>query len=158
MFFKKNKLSVFIIFLFICILFGLNKTTSQRFGIDYVVSEYEIPLYLKLYNFYGRHLNYKFIVNNITKNSDSDIEKVFDISIWLSNNIKKIPKGVEVIATPPSTIIARRLGTTDQFADLLSVMLVYSGINSFNFVNNENAFTFFMLNHSLGLFWRINFY
>lgn len=151
MFFKKNKLSVFIIFLFICILFGLNKTTSQRFGIDYVVSEYEIPLYLKLYNFYGRHLNYKFIVNNITKNSDSDIEKVFDISIWLSNNIKKIPKGVEVIDSHPLTIIDRRLGTKDQFADLLSVMLVYSGINSFNFVNNENAFTFFMLND----FWSV---
>ena len=62
------------IFLFICILFGLNKTSTQRLGIDYVVSEYEIPLYLKLYNFYGRHLNYKFIVNNITKNNDSDID------------------------------------------------------------------------------------
>ena len=90
MFIKKNKLSLLLIFLFICILFGLNKTSTQRIGIDYMVSEYEIPLYLKLYNFYGRHLNYKFIVNNITKNNDSDIEKVLDISKWLSDNIKTV--------------------------------------------------------------------
>ena len=60
-----------LIFLFISILFGLNKTTTQLVGIDYVVTEHEIPLYLKLYNFYGRHLNYKFIVNEIANNSNS---------------------------------------------------------------------------------------
>ena len=148
MFIKKNKLSLLLIFLFICILFGLNKTSTQRIGIDYMFSEYEIPLYLKLYNFYGRHLNYKFIVNNITKNNDSDIEKVLDISKWLSDNIKKIPKGVEVIDSHPLTILDRRLGTKEQFADLLSVMLVYSGINSFIWLNNGNVLTVFMLNGS----------
>ena len=108
-----------LIFLFISILFGLNKTTTQLVGIDYVVTEYEIPLYLKLYNFYGRHLNYKFIVNEIANNSDSDLDKVLDISKWLNNNIQKIPKGVEVIDSHPLTIVDRRLGTGDQFADLL---------------------------------------
>ena len=137
-----------LIFLFISILFGLNKTTTQLVGIDYVVTEYEIPLYLKLYNFYGRHLNYKFIVNEIAKNSDSDLDKVLDISKWLNNNIQKIPKGVEVIDSHPLTIVDRRLGTKDQFSDLLSVMLVYAGIDSFYWKNNGNALTFFMLNGS----------
>jgi len=137
-----------LIFLFISILFGLNKTTTQLVGIDYVVTEHEIPLYLKLYNFYGRHLNYKFIVNEIAKNSDSDLDKVLDISKWLNNNIQKIPKGVEVIDSHPLTIVDRRLGTKDQFADLLSVMLVYAGIDSFYQANNKNTLTFFMLNGS----------
>ena len=92
MFSKKNKLSFLLIFLFISILFGLNKTTTQLMGINYLVTEYEIPLYLKLYNFYGRHLNYKFIVNEIVNNSNSDLNKVLDISKWLNNNIQKIPK------------------------------------------------------------------
>ena len=148
MFLKKNKLSLLLIFLFISILFGLNKTTTQLVGIDYVVTEYEIPLYLKLYNFYGRHLNYKFIVNEIAKNSDSDLDKVLDISKWLNNNIQKIPKGVEVIDSHPLTIVDRRLGTKDQFSDLLSVMLVYAGIDSFHSVDDKNALTFFMLNGS----------
>lgn len=136
------------IFLFISILFGLNKTTTQLIGIDYVVTEHEIPLYLKLYNFYGRHLNYKFIVNEITKNSNSDLDKVLDISKWINNNIQKIPKGVEVIDSHPLTIVDRRLGTKDQFSDLLSVMLVYAGIDSFFWMDNKIALTFFMLNGS----------
>ena len=136
------------IFLLVAILFGLNKTTTQRIGIDYVVRDYEIPLYLKLYNFYGRHLNYKFLVNEITKNSDSDLDKVLDISKWLNNNIQKIPKGVEVIDSHPLTIIDRRLATKDQFSDLLSVMLVYAGIDSFFWMGNKNALTFFLLNES----------
>ena len=148
MFLKKNKLRFLLIFLLISILFGLNKTTTQQIGIDYVVTEYEIPLYLKLYNFYGRHLNYKFIVNEIVKNSDSDLDKVLDISKWLNNNIQKIPKGVEVIDSHPLTIVDRRLGTKDQFSDLLSVMLIYADIDSFFWMENKNALTFFMLNGS----------
>lgn len=148
MFLKNNKLSLLFIFLFISILFGLNKTSTQFIGIDYEVIDYEIPLYLKLYNFYGRHLNYKFIVNNITKNSGSDLEKVLDISKWLNNNIKKIPKGVQVVDSHPLTILDRRLGAPDQFSDLLSVMLVYAGVNSFYLANKGDALTFFMLNES----------
>ena len=117
-------------------------------GIDYVVTEYEIPLYLKLYNFYGRHLNYKFIVNNIVENSNTDIQKILNISKWISNNIQKIPKGVEIVDNHPKTIIDRRLGTMDQFSDLLSVMLVYAGIKSFYWRNNGNVLTFALLNES----------
>ena len=65
-------------------------------------------------NYFFRHLNYKFIVNEIVKNSDSDLDKVLDISKWLNNNIQKIPKGVEVIDSHPLTIVDRRLGTKDQ--------------------------------------------
>jgi hypothetical protein len=117
-------------------------------GIDYVVSEYEIPLYLKLYNFYGRHLNYKFIVNNIVENSNTDIQKILNISKWISNNIQKIPKGVEIVDNHPITTIDRRLGNMDQFSDLLSVMLVYAGIKSFYWKNNGNVLTFALLNES----------
>ena len=117
-------------------------------GIDYVVTEYEIPLYLKLYNFYGRHLNYKFIVNNIVENSNTDIQKILNISKWISNNIQKIPKGVEIVDNHPITTIDRRLGTMDQFSDLLSVMLVYAGIKSFYWRNNGNVLTFALLNES----------
>ena len=126
----------------------LSKDTTQYTAVNYRVIEYKIPLYLKLFNFYGRHLNYSFVVNRITQNSKNDIEKVLDISKWMQNNIRKIPKGVEVIDSHPLTILDRRLGTKDQFADLLSVMLVYSGINSLYWLNNGNVLTVFMLNGS----------
>jgi len=116
----------------------LNRNTTQTIGVNYSVTEYEIPLYLKLYNFYGRHLNYDYLVSEITKNSNNDRDKVINISKWVNNNIKKLPKGVEIIDSHPLTIVERRLGNKEQFSDLLSVLLVYAGIDSFFWVNENN--------------------
>jgi hypothetical protein len=117
--------------LIISTLVGLNKTSTQLIGINFKVTEYEIPLYLKLYNFYGRHINYDSLVAKIIKNSQNDKDKVIQLSKWVNNNIQKVPKGVDIVDSHPLTIVERRLGTEDQFADLLSVLLVYADIDSF---------------------------
>jgi len=116
----------------------LSKDTTQYKAVNYQVIEYKIPLYLKLFNFYGRHLNYGFVVNKITQNSKNDIEKVLDISKWMQSNIRKISKGVDVVDSHPLTIIERRLGTEDQFSDLLSVLLVYAGVDAFMWSHENN--------------------
>ena len=129
----------------------LNRDTTQYIGINYHVSEYKIPLYLKLYNFYGRHLNYDYLVNDIVKNSKSDLERVIIISKWAHNNIKKIPDNIEVIDSHPLTIAKRRLGTKEQFSDLLSVMLVYADIESALWYyknDHRNAVTLFKVSGS----------
>lgn len=146
----KNKLIFLLFFLLISILVGLNKTSTQLIGINFKVTEYEIPLYLKLYNFYGRHLNYDSLVTQIIKNSQNDKDKVVQLSKWIINNIQKIPKGIVIVDSHPLTIVERRLGTEDQFADLLSVLLVYADIDSFFWHVKDNqlksALTFFKLN------------
>lgn len=147
----KKKLILLLILLTIAIIFGLNITTTQKIGINYKVFEYQIPLYLKLYNFYGRHINYKFQVNQIVKNTNSnnDLDKLLAITKWLRNNVQKIPSGVDVIDSHPFTIIERRLGVQDNFADALSVLLVYGGIDSFLWYQIKNkAITFFKINSS----------
>ena len=40
---------------------ALSKDTTQYKSVNYQVIEYKIPLYLKLFNFYGRHLNLSLI-------------------------------------------------------------------------------------------------
>ena len=62
----------------------LSKDTTQYKAVNYQVIEYKIPLYLKLFNFYGRHLNYSFVVNGITQNSNNNIEKVEIITLTIS--------------------------------------------------------------------------
>jgi len=127
----------------------LSKDTTQYKAVNYQVIEYKIPLYLKLFNFYGRHLNYSFVVNGITQNSKNDIEKVLDISKWIQSNIRKIPKGVDVVDSHPLTIMERRLGTKDQFSDLLSVLLVYADVDAFMWFHEDNyrdAITIFEVN------------
>ena len=146
----KNKLFFLLILILLSSIVVLNKTSTQLIGINFKVSEYEVPLYLKLYNFYGRHLNYDTLINRITKNSQSNQDKVIHITKWLNNNIQKLPKEVDIVDSHPLTIIERRMGTEDQFSDLLSVMLVYAGVKSF-FLNTKNnksieALTYFELN------------
>jgi len=144
------KIKFFLLAILTAVIFiFLSKDTTQYSAVNYRVIEYKIPLYLKLFNFYGRHLNYSFVVNTITQNSKNDIEKVLDISKWMQNNIRKIPKGVEVVDSHPLTIIDRRLGTEDQFSDLLSVLLVYAGVDAFMWFHEDNytdAVTIFKVN------------
>ena len=131
----KGKIFFLLIALLIAILIGLNKTSSRLIGINYQVTEYEIPLYLKLYDFYGRHLNYEYLVSKITKNINGDEDKVINLSKWVNKNIQKIPQEIEIIDSHPITILERRL-VREQFSDLLSVLIVYAGIDSFFWRNN----------------------
>ena len=144
------KIKFFLLAILTAVIFiFLSKDTTQYIGVNYRVTEYKIPLYLKLFNFYGRHLNYSFVVDRITQNSKNDIEKVLDISKWMQSNIRKIPKGVDVVDSHPLTIIDRRLGTEDQFSDLLSVLLVYAGVDAFMWFHEDNykdAVTIFKVN------------
>jgi len=146
----KGKIFFLLIALLIAILIGLNKTSSRLIGINYQVTEYEIPLYLKLYDFYGRHLNYEYLVSKITKNINGDEDKVINLSKWVNKNIQKIPQEIEIIDSHPITILERRLGVREQFSDLLSVLIVYAGIDSFFWRNNndelKSALTYFNLN------------
>jgi hypothetical protein len=145
---SKIKLKFFsLTLILISILIVLNKPSTQLIGINFKVSEYQVPLYLKLYNFYGRHLNYGSLVSRITKNSQNDQEKVIHISKWITKNIQKLPDGMEIVDSHPITIFERRLGVEDQFSDLLSVMLVYAGLKSF-YIKTENGgvLTYFKLN------------
>jgi len=147
---KNTKLKLFFfLFLLIIIIILANQKTTRYMGINYKVYEYQIPIYLKILDFYDRHYNYKFLVNKINRKLDNDEDIVINISKWIKKNIKKIPKGVDIIDNHPLTIVERRLGTDDQFSDILSVLLVYSNIDSF-FISEFNQIwhplTFFKIN------------
>jgi hypothetical protein len=133
-----KKYLIFLLIISISLVFFFTKDSKYYIKNNSKTIEFNVPLYLKLYNFYGRHLNYSYIVKQITKESKSDIEKVVHISKWIQDNIKKIPKGVDTIDSHPFTIMERRLGEEYQFSDLLSVLLVYAGIDAFMWYPEEN--------------------
>ena len=66
----KNKIFALSIILILTLILGalLNIKTTTKQGINYHVTEVELPLYLKLLNFYDRHFNYKWLAEHITKN------------------------------------------------------------------------------------------
>ena len=145
---QKMKFKIIIILiLFLSFYFILNKETSRSIGINYQIIEYKIPFFLKLLDFFDRHYNYKNLVNKINANAVTDLEIVLNTARWVSINIKKLPKNVEIVDHHPFTIIERRLGTKDQFNDVMSILLTYSGVESFYtlFNNKEHPMTLFKI-------------
>ena len=146
--YEKKKLKIIVILiLLLSFYFILTKESSRTIGINYQIFEYKIPLYLKTLDFFQRHYNYKNLANTINYNAETEVEIVLNTAKWILENIKKLPKNVEIIDHHPFTIIERRLGTKDQFNDIMSILLTYSGIESFysSFNNKEHVLTLFKI-------------
>ena len=133
-------LSIIIIFIL------LNKETTRKIAINYEVSEYKIPIYLKINDFFNRHFYYRNLVKQINTSQQNKKNIILNTSKWVNQNIQKIPEGVDVVDNHPLTIVHRRLGVQDQFSDILSVLLTYSNIDSF-FIKSFDKIT-----HPLTLF------
>lgn len=147
---KKFRYILFSGILIILALAFLNKETTRKIGINYELFEYEIPIYLKIFDFYNRHYNYKYLAKNIVNNSNDKKDTIINTTRWIHQNIKQIPPGVDVVDHHPLTIIERRLGVSSQFNDILSVLLVYSEIDSFfireRYNDSSYSLTFFKYN------------
>ena len=126
-----SRKAVVMLMLLIGLLLFASMDATTQMGINGHVTEYKIPLYLKVLNFYDRHFNYRHLAKQITVNSGNEREAALSTALWVVQNIKKVPVGVEIVDNHPWTIVERRLGGSDQFSDILSVLLVYAGIDAF---------------------------
>ena len=139
-----------VIFLLTCVMLLclLNVQVTTRKGIDYKVEALKLPLYLKILNFYDRHFNYKWLVNNIINAKISDREKVMAIFNWTIANIKEQPESLPVVDDHVWSIIVRGYGASDQFSDVFTTLCNYAGLKAFfariyNFDNTQKvAFSF----------------
>ena len=147
---KNVKYIFFAIILFIFISVIFNTDTTRKIGINYEVYQYDIPIFLKIFDFYNRHFNYKYLVKDINVNLNNKEDVIINTTKWVHRNIKKIPLGVDIVDHHPLTIFERRLGLHSQFNDLLSVLLVYSNIDSFfikkKYTQDSYSATFFKIN------------
>lgn len=122
----------------------LNLKTTTTMAINFQSKDYEIPVYLKILDFYSRHFHYKYLVKNVTQDYEQQREKILALAKWVNLNIKRTPDGVDVVDNHPLTIVERRLGLPEQFSDLLSVLLVYSGSQSFfKRINLKSIYLFY---------------
>ncbi len=136
---KWLKRIILIISISIGILYILNiKVTTQQ-GINYEVQTIEIPLYLKLLDFFDRHYNYKWTIDRIIGNSRIDKEKVLKIFEWTYKNIKKSPEGYPIMDDHVWHIIVRGYGVADQSSDVFTTLCNYAGVDAyFSMVYSED--------------------
>ena len=146
----KKKILYFLIFIILSIFLYLNLNSKRYTGVNYSVSSEEIKNLTKIKDFYKRHNNYKILVKEISKNSVEN-NQILKISRWVYFNIKKTREDENIIDSHPWTIIERKIGSQDQFSDILSVLLVYKNIDSFYLLNHgkyKHPLTYFKSNEN----------
>jgi len=110
---------------------GLNIKVITKQGVNYHVSEIELPLYLKVLNFYDRHFNYKWLAKRITNNLETKEEKVFRLFQWTHETIRPQPESLPVMDDHVWNIYVRGYGVSDNFHDLFTTLCNYIGVDSF---------------------------
>lgn len=158
MLFKKRYwLLLVLIFLLITTII-LNKTVTTRIGINYKVSRIELPLYLKLINFYDRHLNLKWLANRIVKNKKTKKDKVLKLFEWTYNTIVRQPESLPVMDGHVWHVYVRRYGISDNFHDLFTTLNNYIGVDSYFstiYINNKTDkmnFSYIQTKHGWTIF------
>lgn len=72
----------------------LSSRATTRQGVNFRVQALEIPLYLKLLDFFVRDRHYGEIAERITKGVKGDEEKVQAVFEWTRKHILPIPAGM----------------------------------------------------------------
>jgi len=125
----------FIIIVCITLFFGtilfFNTDTITRQGINDKVTAIKIPLYLKVHNFFNRHMNYHWTVNQIINGKMTDQQKAEAIFVWTVQHVMQQPPQLPVIDDHPWHIIVRGYGQVDQMTDVFAVLSNYAGLKSF---------------------------
>ena len=128
---KKYLVLTFIFLLLLCSIALLNKKVTTGYGVDYKVSRMNLPLYLKVLNFYDRHFNYKWLVKQITGHLDTREDKILRLFHWTYETIKPQPESLPVMDSHVWDVYVRRYGVSDNFHDLFSTLCNYIGTDAF---------------------------
>lgn len=109
-----------------CAILTYPLTTRQ--GVDYRVTTYRIPAYVKAIDFLQRHFQYQLLVSRICAGKASDVECVIAIFDWTHKNIPPTPVGWTVVDDHVTSIIIRGHGGSDQIADVFVTLTGYAGV------------------------------
>ena len=108
---------------------ALPATTRQ--GINFKVTTYEIPTYVKAIDFLHRHYQYRLLLSRICAGTISEQQCLLALMDWTHNNVRPIPAGWPIVDDHPLHIAIRGYGTDDQMADVFTTLAAYAGIPSF---------------------------
>ncbi len=101
---------------------------TTRLGVNYRVTTYRIPAYVKALDFLQRHYQYRLLVSRICAGKTSDVDCVLAMFDWTHSNIPPTPEGWTVVDAHVTTIIIRGHGGSDQIADVFVTLTGYAGV------------------------------
>lgn len=102
----------------------------SRQGVDRVLTDKPLPLYVKVIDFVHRHEHYRLLASEITAGLTSDRARAEAVLAWAHRTILLPPEGYPLVDDHVWDTIVRGYGSGDQQADVLTVLLTYAGIPS----------------------------
>lgn len=109
----------------------LTMPMTTRQGVNYRVTTYNIPAYVKALDFVQRHYQYRLLVSRLCSREMTDLTCAMAIFDWTHENIPPTPPGWPVVDDHPLHVIIRGHGTPDQIADVFVTLTDYAGVPAF---------------------------
>ncbi len=100
-------------------------------GVNYNVTRYTIPAYVKAMEFVTRHWRYRELAQRIVADRKTPQDRVIALYEWTRKHIQPIPRHFPVVDDHIWHIIVRGYGGSDQQADVFTTLCVYAGIPAF---------------------------
>ena len=125
----RSKTSIISLCLFLILIMGaaLNIKVTTKQGVNFKVSTIELPLYLKVLNFYDRHFNYKWLAKRIIGNLETKEDRIFRLFQWTYDTIKPQPKSLPIMDDHVWNVYVRGYGVSDNFHFLFATLCNYVG-------------------------------
>lgn len=111
------------------LILGWPATTRQ--GVNFQVTAYREPLYVKAIDFLHRHERYRAIAQAITRGRASERDRMLAVFDWTHAHIRPAPKDWPVVDDHILDIIIRGYGLGDQMADVFTTLSTYAGVPAF---------------------------
>lgn len=136
---KTYKISAILIAI-VVFMIAINVEVSTKRGVNYRLELVNMPLYLKVLDFFDRHYNYINLVKSITLGAKDEEIRALRIFDWTCKNVRKIPEGFPIIDDHTWNIITRGYGTNDQCSDVFATLCNYAGLKAlYHYVHTNSG-------------------
>jgi hypothetical protein len=109
----------------------LVRPLKTRQGVNYRVTSYSIPAYVKALEFIQRHFRYQLLASTICAGKASDVDCMLAIFDWTHQNVPPTPAEWPVVDDHVFNIVIRGHGKGDQIADVFATLSTYAGMPAF---------------------------
>ncbi len=104
---------------------------TTRQGVNFKVTEKQIPVGVKGMGFLVRDYEYRRLAAEVTRGVVPEEAKAETLFRWTREQIRPVPPGWPIVDDHITHIIIRGYGTKDQAADVFTTLATYAGIPSF---------------------------
>ena len=129
---KRRKLAVTLVLVVFAAAVATAAWPARRFiGVNYVVTEHTVPLWVKAIDFVDRDINLERTAEAIVRGIAGDERRSLAVLHWTYSNIRPHPAGFPIVDDHVWHVIVRGYGQSDQHADVFTTLLTYAGVPAY---------------------------